>query len=70
MVSELLRGGYRSIDAKNEAGQTAIHLAASLGNIVILKLLTQGGGNVNVKDDVDLTPLHVKRFRYQMLNLE
>lgn len=58
VVSELLRGGYRSIDAKNEAGQTAIHLAASLGNTVILKLLIQGGGNVNVKDDLDLTPLH------------
>jgi len=59
VVSELLRGGYRSIDAKNESGQTATHLAASLGNAVILKLLIQGGGNVNVKDDLDLTPLHV-----------
>ena len=26
---------------------------------MILKLLIQGGGNVNVKDDADLTPLHV-----------
>ncbi|EFX72604.1 hypothetical protein DAPPUDRAFT_110578 [Daphnia pulex] len=59
VVSELLRGGsYRSIDAKNEIGQTAIHLAAFLGNNMILKLLIQGGGNVNVKDDADLTPLH------------
>ena len=62
VVSELLRGGYRSIDAKNEAGQTAIHLAASLGNTVILKLLIQGGGNVNIKDDLEMTPLHVKLF--------
>lgn len=60
MVTELLRGGtYRSIDAKNEVGQTAIHLAAILGNVIILKLLIQNGGNVNVKDDEDLTALHV-----------
>ena len=59
VVSELLRGSYRSIDAKNETGQTAIHLAASLGRVEILQLLIQGGGNVNVKDHADLTPLHV-----------
>lgn len=60
VVTELLRGGtYRSIDAKNEVGQTAIHLAASLGSSAILKLLLQSDGNVNVKDDDDLTPLHV-----------
>ena len=61
MVSELLRSGYRSIDAKNESGQTAIHLAAILNRIEILRLLIQGGGNVNIKDDADLTPLHVRR---------
>lgn len=61
VVTELLRGGtYRSIDAKNEVGQTAIHLAAILGNVIILKLLIQNGGNVNVKDDEDLTALHVR----------
>lgn len=60
VVTELLRGGsYRSIDAKNEVGQTAIHLAASLGNGAILKLLIQSDGNVNVKDDADFTALHV-----------
>ena len=61
VVSELLRSGYRSIDAKNESGQTAIHLAAILNRIEILRLLIQGGGNVNIKDDADLTPLHVRR---------
>ena len=65
VVSELLRGGtYRSIDAKNEIGQTAIHLAALLGNTIILKSLIQGGGNVNVKDDADLTPLHVINCKF------
>jgi len=64
VVTELLKGGtYRSIDAKNEVGLTAIHLAASLGNHVILKLLVQGGGNVNIKDDADLTALHVIHIR-------
>ena len=69
VVSELLRGGtYRSIDAKNEVGQTAIHLAASLGNAVILKILIQGGGNVNIKDDADLTALHVININsYQVI---
>ena len=58
VVSELLRSGYRSIDAKNEAGQTAVHLAASLDARDVLKLLIDGGGNVNIKDDEDMTPLH------------
>lgn len=64
VVTELVRSGYRSIDAKNESGQTAVHLAALLNRTEILRLLIDGGGNVNIKDDADLTPLHVSHVHF------
>lgn len=59
MVSELLKCGNRSLEAKNEDGQTAAHLAARLGMDDILRKLIEGGANVNCRDTAGLTPLHV-----------
>ncbi|KAG8228527.1 hypothetical protein J437_LFUL008984 [Ladona fulva] len=58
VVSELLKCGYRSVDAKNAEGQTAVHLASRLGNDEILKKLIESGANINCRDTAGNTPLH------------
>ncbi|KAH0564657.1 tyrosine-protein kinase Shark isoform X2 [Cotesia glomerata] len=58
IVSELLKCGYRSLDAKNELGQTAVHLAAKDGIDDILKKLIESKASVNCRDSAGYTPLH------------
>ncbi|KAG8042704.1 hypothetical protein G9C98_005339 [Cotesia typhae] len=58
IVSELLKCGYRSLDAKNELGQTAVHLAAKDGIDEILKKLIESKASVNCRDSAGYTPLH------------
>jgi tyrosine-protein kinase len=55
----MVRCGHRSLDAKNEEGQTAAHLAAIGGSNAILSILIRAGTNVNAKDSASKTPLHV-----------
>ena len=56
-----MKSGY-NIDAKNQEGQTAVHLASIAGFDEILDLLLHDGANPNIKDGVGLTPLHVNVF--------
>lgn len=58
IVSELLKCGYRNFDAKNQDGQTAVHLACLNSNEDVLKLLLNAGANVNCRDTAGNTPLH------------
>ncbi|XP_067008964.1 tyrosine-protein kinase Shark [Anabrus simplex] len=58
VVSELLKCGYRSLEAKNQEGQTAVHLASRLGKDAILKKLIESGANINCRDTAGYTPLH------------
>ncbi|XP_015522213.2 tyrosine-protein kinase Shark isoform X1 [Neodiprion lecontei] len=58
IVSELLKCGYRSLDAKNQLGQTAVHLAAMNGADEILRKLIQNKASVNCRDSAGYTPLH------------
>jgi tyrosine-protein kinase len=61
VVSELLRADRHNVDAKNESGQTAIHLAVQLlqdSNSRILYQLIKAGANVNSRDSESMTPLH------------
>uniref|UniRef100_A0A0K8TI66 Tyrosine-protein kinase n=1 Tax=Lygus hesperus TaxID=30085 RepID=A0A0K8TI66_LYGHE len=58
VVSELLKCGYRSLEAKDEMGQTAVHLASILGEDVILEKLIESGATVNCRDQAGNTPLH------------
>lgn len=62
MVRELLKSGYHNLDAKNQEGQTAVHLASIAGFDDILDLLLEVGANPNIKDGIGLTPLHVNMF--------
>lgn len=66
VASELLKCGYRSLEAKNEEGQTAVHLASRLGkNDILAKLINSGIASncleklVNCRDTDGYTPLHV-----------
>lgn len=58
IVSELLKSGYRNIDAKNTEGQTAVHVASILGNSDIIAALLEAGANAAIRDSRGLTPLH------------
>lgn len=58
-MSELLKCGYRSLEAKDELGQTAVLLASTLGKEVILEKLIDSGAAVNCRDQAGNTPLHV-----------
>lgn len=58
IVEELLKCGYRSLEAKNQEGQTAVHLACQLIEHDILKSLISSGANVNCRDTEGNTPLH------------
>ncbi|KAI8122408.1 Tyrosine-protein kinase shark [Lucilia cuprina] len=58
VVSELLKCGYRNVDAKNQHGQTAMHLAALHGDQTMLNLLLNAGVSVNCMDTDNYMPLH------------
>ncbi|GBN82783.1 Tyrosine-protein kinase Shark, partial [Araneus ventricosus] len=58
VVRELLKSGYHNLDAKNQEGQTAVHLASMAGFDDILDLLLNSGANPNIIDGSGLTPLH------------
>jgi tyrosine-protein kinase shark len=58
-VSELLKCNYRNIDAKNQDGQTAVHLACRHGHESILQVLIEKSANVTSRDSDGDTPLHV-----------
>ncbi|XP_038207977.1 tyrosine-protein kinase Shark isoform X1 [Zerene cesonia] len=58
VVSQLLACGYRNRDAKNQDGQTAVHIAARTGHDNILAKLIESGATVNVRDSLGFTPLH------------
>lgn len=62
VVSELLKCGYRNVDAKNQNGQTAMHLAALHSDEAMLNLLLNVDVNVNCMDTDNYMPLHVRIY--------
>lgn len=66
-MSQMLACGYRSRDAKNQDGQTAVHIAARAGKDNILAKLIESGATVNVRDSFGYTPLHVSRYFRKMV---
>lgn len=66
IVSELLKSRTRNLDAKDETGQTAVHLASRVSkdeNRIekdeILEMLLIAGASANCRDIDGYTPLHV-----------
>lgn len=41
----------KNLNARNNKGQTALHIACTTGNEDMINLLLQNGANVNVLDD-------------------
>ena len=50
--------GY-DVSLTDSRGQTALHHAASVDNVVVLCALMDAGADVDAKDATDCTPLHM-----------
>lgn len=57
-VTHILRASSDIIDAKNDRGRTALHVAAQLGYNEIVKLLISKGALVDARSKWRYTPLH------------
>jgi len=58
LVAELLRNGA-NVDLKEIDGSTPVFMAASIGNILILKALLEGGADTNVRNNIGQTSLMI-----------
>lgn len=64
VVKEMLKTPERNLDAKDENGMTACHLACkNRVNPEIMKLLIERGAGLSSRDSKGNTPLHVSRQR-------
>lgn len=64
VVKEMLKTSYRNLDAKDELGMTAVHLACKYRvNPEIMKLLIEKGATVSSRDIAGNTPLHVRNLK-------
>lgn len=61
-VSYLLTSKKYAVNEKTTWGDTALHRAASCGNIGILLLLLSNGADTGAKDQAGNTPLHLASF--------
>ncbi|RWS29493.1 tyrosine-protein kinase shark-like protein [Leptotrombidium deliense] len=60
IVAELLKARNHNLEAKNEEGQTAMHVAvmAANWNSLVLRSLIEAGAKVNARDTKGMTALH------------
>jgi len=47
------------VETQDTSGNTALHLAASLGDVDLVEILIRKGANVNAVNGEGLTPLHL-----------
>eukprot|EP01121_Diplochlamys_sp_Union-15-3_P018624 TRINITY_DN6824_c0_g1_i1.p1 TRINITY_DN6824_c0_g1~~TRINITY_DN6824_c0_g1_i1.p1 ORF type:complete len:566 (-),score=113.31 TRINITY_DN6824_c0_g1_i1:24-1721(-) len=59
LVNILLDAGYKGINDINESGLSVLHFAAATGSPTSVEALIKGGGDVNLKDPLVRTPLHI-----------
>lgn len=48
-----------NINAKNDQGQTALHVAVNRGAMEFVKILIQNGANIHIEDNHGDTPLNL-----------
>lgn len=58
-VETILRQSPQSAYAKARDGQTALHFAVSHGHAYVTRLLIEAGADVNARNRVGLSPLHL-----------
>ena len=46
------------LELRNEEGETVLHIASRLGNIVLVTYLLEEGADLSIDDENDSTPLH------------
>jgi ankyrin repeat protein len=46
------------VNAKNDSGETSLHVASKEGNEAIVSFLLDSGANIHAKDKDGRTPLH------------
>lgn len=58
-MEELIASDSKLLEAKNGQGQTALHLAAQMGDLVAIRLLSEAGADPNAEGEEGCTPLGV-----------
>ncbi|MCD6056448.1 MAG: hypothetical protein K0R12_1410, partial [Gammaproteobacteria bacterium] len=61
----LLKNRLVDVHERNEGGYTAMHIAASLGNVSLLKMLQDHGADLNSLDKLGEKPVHKASRRQQ-----
>ncbi|KDD74378.1 hypothetical protein H632_c1359p1 [Helicosporidium sp. ATCC 50920] len=56
-VKELLIDGNVDVNARDEVGATALHMAANVGSVEMVKLLLDHDADIEARDEDGLTPL-------------
>lgn len=56
---------------KNEAGRTALHLAAAAGKTIVVNSLLNQGADISVIDNAGNTPLHLacKKHQFEVIKV-
>ncbi|CAG0920715.1 unnamed protein product [Notodromas monacha] len=58
IIREVIQSGYHNLDAKNQDGQTVLHIAVNHGHLEALELLLSSGASPNIVDTKGFSPLH------------
>ncbi|MBU0638688.1 MAG: ankyrin repeat domain-containing protein [Planctomycetes bacterium] len=61
-VRELLARAPHSLEARNDAGRTALHAAARHGHAAVVEFLVGQGAEVDARDNSQRTPLHLAAY--------
>lgn len=55
------------VNAVDEEGRSALHIASALGNVESVKALIKAGADVNLQDKLGRTPLHFTVMRQELV---
>ncbi|MFZ2955479.1 MAG: ankyrin repeat domain-containing protein [Candidatus Ozemobacteraceae bacterium] len=63
-VVQMLASAGVDVDARNNAGETPLHIAARQGTFGMVKLLTERRGNPNLQNSSGSSPLHLATGKF------